>query len=569
MKYMPSQFAFFLQHRASQRNILTLVRFVGALVALIVIYSVLFHFIMAYEGQQHSWVTGFYWTLTTMSTLGYGDIAFKSDLGRIFSMIVMLSGTIFLLIMLPFTFIRFFYAPWLEAQSAARAPHQLPEGTRGHVLLTSNDPVSAALVRKLVAAGTEYALIVPELKEALDLHDLGLRVVVGDLDDPETYERVRAAAAAMLMTAQGDPLNTNISFTARAVAPALTIVATANSAAAVDILHRAGASHALRLSELMGQALARCTVGGDAVSHVVAEVDDVLIAEASAARTPMVGKSLRENRLSELGISVVGVWERGRFELARPDLVIEENAILVLAGSREQLDHYDEHFAIYNVSGEPAMILGGGRVGRATARALLERGIEPRIVERDSARVQDVERTIVGDAAQLDVLERAGIRKAPAVIITTHDDSLNIYLTIYCRRLREDIQIISRCTHERNVATLHRAGADHVLSYANMGASTIFNLLKRSRIQTIAEGLDIFRIVVPAALEGRTVATSGVREKTGCTIVAVRSPEGLVINPGPAVMLHEGSELVLVGGVEAEAKFRQAYEGPERRTALT
>ena len=74
---------------------------------------------------------------------------------------------------------------------------------------------------------------------------------------------------------------------------------------------------------------------------------------------------------------------------------------------------------------------------------------------------------------------------------------------------------------------------------------------------------------MPAALEGRTVATSGVREKTGCTIVAVRSPEGLVINPGPAVMLHEGSELVLVGGVEAEAKFRQAYEGPERRTALT
>ena len=108
MKYLPSQFAFFLDHRASQRNILTLVRFVAALVALIVIYSVLFHFIMAYEGQHHSWVSGFYWTLTTMSTLGYGDIAFRSDLGRIFSMVVMLSGTIFLLIMLPFTFIRFF-----------------------------------------------------------------------------------------------------------------------------------------------------------------------------------------------------------------------------------------------------------------------------------------------------------------------------------------------------------------------------------------------------------------------------------------------------------------------------
>jgi Trk K+ transport system NAD-binding subunit len=559
MKYLPSQFAYFLRHRASQRNILTLARFVAALVGLIVLYSVVFHFIMAYEGQEHSWVTGFYWTLTTMSTLGYGDIAFKSDLGRVFSMVVMLSGTIFLLIMLPFTFIRFFYAPWLEAQHAARAPRQLPEETRGHVLLTNNDPVSAALIRRLVASEIGYALIVPELKEALELHDLGLRVVVGDLDDPETYERVRASAAAMLMTAQSDPLNTNITFTARSVAPSLTIVATANSAAAVDILRRAGASHALRLSELMGQALARCTVGGDAVTHVVAEVDDVLIAEASAARTPLVGKSLRENHLSDLGVSVVGVWDRGRFELARPDLVVEENAILVLAGSRAQLDVYDEHFAIYNVSGEPAVILGGGRVGRATAGALRDRGIECRVVEKEPARVRDAVHTVVGDAAELEVLERAGIRRAPAVIITTHDDSLNIYLTIYCRRLREDVQIISRCTHERNVATLHRAGADHVLSYANMGASTIFNLLKRSRIQTIAEGLDIFRVTVPAALEGRTVAGSGVRERTGSTIVAVRSPEGQIINPGPAVMLHQGSELVLVGGVEAETKFREAY----------
>lgn len=559
MKYLPSQFAFFLRQRAYQRNILTLARFVAALIGLIVLYSVLFHFIMAYEGQKHSWVTGFYWTLTTMSTLGYGDIAFKSDLGRVFSMVVMLSGTIFLLIMLPFTFIRFFYAPWLEAQHAARAPHELPPETRGHVLLTNNDPVSAALIRKLAAAEIGYALIVPELKDALELHDLGLRVVVGDLDDPETYERVRAPAAAMLVTAQGDPLNTNITFTARAVAPSLTIVATANSAAAVDILHRAGASHALRLSELMGQALARCTVGGDAVTHVVAEVDDVLIAEASVARTPLVGRSLRENHLSELGVSVVGVWERGRFELARPDMVVHDSAILVLAGSRSQLDVYDEHFAIYNVSGDPAVILGGGRVGRATAGALRDRGIDCRVVEKDRARVTDPDRTIVGDAASLQVLEAAGIRKAPAVIITTHDDSLNIYLTIYCRRLREDIQIISRCTHERNVATLHRAGADHVLSYANMGASTIFNLLKRSRIQTIAEGLDIFRVAVPAALEGRTVGDSGVREKTGCTIVAVRSPEGQVINPGPAVMLHQGSELVLVGGVDAEAKFRESY----------
>ena len=34
----------------------------------------------------------FYWVLTTMSTLGYGDITFSGDDGRLFSMIVMFTG---------------------------------------------------------------------------------------------------------------------------------------------------------------------------------------------------------------------------------------------------------------------------------------------------------------------------------------------------------------------------------------------------------------------------------------------------------------------------------------------
>jgi hypothetical protein len=59
--------------------------------------------LMLYEGRQYSWVTGFYWTLTTMSTLGFGDITFHSDAGRLFSVVVLLSGIVFLLVMLPFT----------------------------------------------------------------------------------------------------------------------------------------------------------------------------------------------------------------------------------------------------------------------------------------------------------------------------------------------------------------------------------------------------------------------------------------------------------------------------------
>ncbi|MDQ7826444.1 MAG: ion channel [Candidatus Eremiobacteraeota bacterium] len=45
-------------------------------------FSVAFHYIMAYEGHSHCWLTGIFWTLTVMTTLGFSDITFHSDLGR-------------------------------------------------------------------------------------------------------------------------------------------------------------------------------------------------------------------------------------------------------------------------------------------------------------------------------------------------------------------------------------------------------------------------------------------------------------------------------------------------------
>ena len=559
MKSIPAQLITMLRQKRHQRNVTRLIRFLAVLFLMVFAYSACFHYIMAYEGRSFSWITGFYWTLTVMSTLGFGDITFSSDLGRVFSIVVLLSGMIFLLVLFPFTFIQFFYAPWMESQAAARTPRQLPADMEGHVILTNHDAVTEALVRKLDDFDYRYVVLIPQLAEAQRLSDLGVHVMVGELDDPETYERARAGRAALLATTLADPVNTNVAFTVREVAKNVPIVATASDPASVKILELAGATHVLSLGEIMGQSLARCTVGGDAVTHVVGHVDELLIAEANTARTPLVGRTLRENRLSELGVNVLGIWERGKFQHAHPDTVVGANTILVLVGSAAQLQNYDEHFAIYNVSVEPVVVLGGGRIGWATAQALTERGIEWRIVEQQPQRTRDPERTIVGNAADLHVLESAGIRKAPAVIITTHDDNTNLYLTILCRQLRPDMQIITRSTLDRNVPTLHRAGADFVISYASMGAGTMFNLLKKSRVVTIAEGLEVFRVAVPEALVGVPIAQSGIREKTGCTIVAVKGEAGLDINPAAQSKLLANHEMVLVGDAESRARFFDTF----------
>jgi Trk K+ transport system NAD-binding subunit len=560
MQFFPAQFTHFFRSRSTTRNLKILIQFLIVLAILITIYSIIFHYIMAAEGKDYSWVTGFYWTLTVMSTLGFGDITFHTDLGRIFSIAVLLSGVLFLLILLPFTFIQFFYAPWMEAQTAARAPRKLSEEITGHIIMTKYGPVTSNLIRKLKPYNYSYVVLLPDLEEALKLSDLDVRVVVGELDDPETYRKVRIESAAMVVTTRSDIVNTNVVATVRGISETVHIIATATDPASIDILELAGSTHVLRLDEMMGQFLARRTTGGDAMAHKIGQFDSLLIAEANVAGTPLIGKTLKESKLREMtGLTISGAWDRGQFKTAQPEMQITPNTVLLLAGSTKELNKYNELFCIYHTNQEPVVIIGGGKVGHATSQALEKRGIDYRVVERLPELIPDDDRFILGNAADLEVLEKAGIMKSPTTIITTHDDDTNIYLVIYCRRLRPDIQIISRATLERNVTTLHRAGADFVLSYESMGANTIFNLLDRSDILMVTEGLDVLKVKLPSSLAGKSLAESDIRSKTGCSVVALASGEKTQFDLDPYQPLKAETEIILIGSKEAENRFFEIY----------
>lgn len=560
MKFIPSQLAFFLRGKSTQRNITSLIRFLALLAVLVTVYSVLFHYIMEAEGRAHSWVTGFYWTLTVMSTLGFGDITFHSDLGRMFSLLVLLSGIIFLLVLLPFSFIQFFYAPWLEARNRMQAPRELSPDVRGHVIITSSDPVGMSLIGKLVNYKTPYALLVSDLQGALDQHDAGISVVLGERDDPETYRRMQLDNAALVLANGKDERNTNIVATVRELNPTVPIISTADSPDSVDIMTLAGSTQVMHLTDMLGRALARSIIGSDRHANVIARFEELLVAEAPANGTQLVGQTLGESRLrQETGMNVVGMWDRGEFVIPTPDSRIGNSDILVLAGSEEQLAAFDRYIVSASMEETYVIILGGGRVARRAAAALREMDIPHVIVEKNPDEIREDSPYVQGSAADIDVLLHAGIGRATSVIITTQDDDTNIYLAIYCRRLRPDMHIVSRATLERNISTLHHAGADIVLSYASLGSNAIMNFLKNNRVLMLAEGLDILHAAVPSSLAGRSLQETGIRRKTGCSIIALRRDGQSIVNPPPQTRLEVDMEMVLIGRVEAIRLLLDTY----------
>ena len=561
MKYSSSILNYFSHGESAKRNLRLLIRFLLVLALLVTIYSIVFHFLMAIEGKNYSWITGFYWTLTVMTTLGFGDITFHSDLGRLFSILVLMTGVIFLLTLLPFTFIRFLYLPLIEAESRNRAPKELPPETRDHVILTAYDPVTAALIGKLKNHGYKYVLIADDLRHALELYDAGIDVAVGDIDDPATYRKMRIDGAFCVVAANPDEINTNIAFTVRELNEQIPIVTTANSAYSEDILDMAGSTRVLQLHDMLGRSLAAWTVGGDCRSNVITQVDELILAEFPASGTPLVGKTLAECRLREdFGVSVVGVWERGHLTIPNAERRIELNSVLVLAGSKETIAAFDDIYSFYHVcrlTANPVLIIGGGRVGQTIAARFKEREMPYLIIDKNPRMVQEGENYVLGDAADIRTLQKAWIEKAPAALLTTHDDATNIYLAKYLRSLRPDMQLLSRATIDRNVSSLHRAGADFVMSYSSLGATAILNVLRNEETLMLVEGLNVFRLEAPEILTGKNLAESRIREMTGCSVIAVTVDGTLSINPDPLMPIRKGAELVLIGSHEAEEKFLQ------------
>jgi Trk K+ transport system NAD-binding subunit len=566
VKFFGSQLAYLIGNRESRANLRTLVKYVLTLVAIITLYAVLFHVIkISVEGEEHSWITGFYWTLVVMTTLGFGDITFTSDIGRLFSILVLLSGVVLLLVMLPFMFISLFYAPWLEARVRQRAPRDLPAETRGHVIITEYDAIAAALIERLRTEHIPYHVIEPDPTVAARMVGEGLSVVAGNNDSSATYQRMHAENARMLLANCEDTVNTNITITAREIAPRLPIAAIAEEEDSIDVLQLSGATTVLPLKHQLGEYLANRIHTGRSGAHVIGAYRGLQIAELPARDTVLAGLTVRDTRLRETtGTSVVGLWERGKLRPAFPDSVIHPDRVIVLAGTEPQIATLDALMPRDERPPAPVLIIGAGKVGQAAARALKRKGIDVHAIDRSAPALEQMRDDAVavfpGDAADRRTIERAGIQRVSSVLLTTNDDAVNIYLAVYCRRLNPALRIVSRITHERNVEAIHRAGADFALSYTTLGVEAVISLLRGYELVVLGEGVELFSIPVPPALAGRQLADSGIGSGTGMSVVALERDGALMTQLTRETVLAPGSVLLMLGSLEQRRRFADLFE---------
>ncbi|MBX3292011.1 MAG: NAD-binding protein [Acidobacteria bacterium] len=565
MKFLSSQVTYLLSRAENRQNIAALAKYLAFLIGVIVLFTILFHFLMIYEGQEHSWLSGLYWVLVVMSTLGFGDITFSTDLGRAFSVLVLLSGVVLLLIMLPFTFIRFFYAPWLEAQLHTRTPREVPEGTSGHVIICGYESIAPNLIKRLKQEGIRYFVVESDPARAAQMLQDGITVIQGEVDSRNAYERMNVRKAALVFANRDDATNTNITLTVREAAPDVVVAATATDPDSIDILELTGATHVLPLKQRLGEYLANRISVGDVRTHEIGTFGKWVVVEFTVHNTSLENKLIRETGLREkAGVSIIGIWRRGMLVAADPDDRLAEFDVPLAVGTREQIAELEKLLKLEKPTSHSVLILGGGKVGRAAAIALKEKGLTVYMVEREKNRCDSIrpylDRLTIGDAADRDTLMTGGLMESSLVLLTTNDDAVNIYLSIYCRRLNPDVRIISRVEYVRNVEAIHRAGADFVLSYAPLGAESVMSILQGRPPMIMGEGVELFVQKVPDKLVGKTLAASGIGSKTGLIVLAVENNGDTNANPTPETVLPAGAKLDLLGTSEQMQAFEKVFE---------
>lgn len=210
------------------------------------------------------------------------------------------------------------------------------------------------------------------------------------------------------------------------------------------------------------------------------------------------------------------------------------------------------------------ILIGYGDVGRSIAQVLENAHVSFVVIDKNEAKLRDKGFDYVaGDAADEEILKRAGIRNASTVIIVLNNDADIIFTTLVTRNINPHCIILARANATKSIDKIYRAGADYVASLSIVAGQMLAHIALGHEEETIMmlEGLEIARHQVSPSspLVGKTIADAKIRSRIGCTIIGIEENGKTTTEIDPSLVIREGMTLAIIGNCEQISKFREEY----------
>lgn len=281
-----------------------------------------------------SFLDVFYFTMISITTTGFGDIAPISDRARLIESVIVTPirfAVIFIFVGTAYNFI-------IKRSWETWRMSRIQERLEGHIVVLGYGVSGSEAVGELIGRGTDPRRIVvidPDPSRLALAEEVGCNVLEGDASRDETLEAVRISKArAVLVSAGRDDTSILIVLTTRHLAPDVPITAVVRADDNENLAKQAGADNVINPVRFTGLLLAGSAEGkhiSEYLSDLASVSGRVQLFERKAGPEDVgkrledvvgEGKGLRIYR----GGSAIGFWEEGAKRIETGDVIVEIRA---------------------------------------------------------------------------------------------------------------------------------------------------------------------------------------------------------------------------------------------------
>ena len=271
-------------------------------------------------------------------------------------------------------------------------------------------------------------------------------------------------------------------------------------------------------------------------------------------QSPLANHTLAETELyTRTGAHIVGQWADDA--LGSPPAAAEKlqpGTILVAVGTPESIHRLNDMSRPITQQG-PISVIGFADVGQKLVEILHAAGEDVRVVN-------EVERAgvdVVGDVLDVRVLDRAAIAEARVVILALDSDGAALFAAAVVRDHVPEIPLLACVSHVENADRVQRAGADFALSVSQVAGQLLVHhvlgemVSHKPRIKMVK--------LRPGPLAGRHPLAARIRERTGCSVVAVERAGDVIMEIPASLVLEPEDALYICGTPPAFDRYYEEF----------
>lgn len=296
-----------------------------------------------------SFFDALYMTVTTLTTVGYGEVHPLSPLGKAYNMVLILAG-MGLLFYIVTSLARVVVEGEIVAALGKRKLVKMIKKLSGHYIICGFGRIGEIIARQLRQRDVPLVIIENNPELLMELEKSGYSFVPGDATKEEVLQEAGIERARGLVSVvRSDAANVYIILTARSLNPGLFIVARGEEAGSEQKLLRAGADKVESPYEMGGRKMAHAilrptvTTFMELAMHEGVEwsMEEIRVGETSA----MIGQPLKDSGIRQKYNLIVVAIKRADGEMLfnpTPEMLIQAGDTLILLGMRSYLEALEE-----------------------------------------------------------------------------------------------------------------------------------------------------------------------------------------------------------------------------------